>query len=125
MDACGCAGIHRATFYRWIERGRRQATGAYRDVCDSITRARATGRIFLLAKIYDAAATDWRAGAWLLERRDPEGYGPTVRHRIGGDPDGPPVRAESTIDDAVLLRELAGILDAVTGRVTRNEPPPG
>ena len=116
-DACAYAGIDDSTFYKWMQRGRESLRGEFFEFFERLTRARARGKVGLLAKIEQAATDgDWRAAAWKLERRDPSSYGPLVKHRIGGDSDAPPVEIMSHVSDAELLRELTGILDTARAR---------
>jgi len=115
-DACTYAGIGESTFYEWMARGKAATAGDYSDFSDRITRARAKGKVHLLAKIEAATDHDWRAAAWKLERMDPKHYGPQVRHRIGGDADAPPVVFERPISDAQLIRELTAILETARER---------
>jgi hypothetical protein len=65
-----CAGIDRATFYRWKARGETTKTGVYRDFCDALKEAESRAEVAALAKIQKAATNGtWTAAAWLLERR--------------------------------------------------------
>ena len=124
QDACGYAGIDRSTYYKWMQRGQRETKGEYVDFVDRVTRARTRGKVTLLATIEQAAKNgDWRAAAWKLERRDPSAYGPLVKHRVGGDPDGVPIEVDSNVTDAELIRELSGILDAARTRAIANDLP--
>ncbi len=43
--AAEAAGIHRATYYRWMDRGREATSGIYREFYDAVTEARAQARI--------------------------------------------------------------------------------
>lgn len=61
--ACQCAGLSRSTFYRWRDDDDRFG--------DQVDRAIAESEGHLVGLIRSAAETDWRAGAWLLERRFP------------------------------------------------------
>ncbi len=61
------AEIHRTTLYRWLERD-----AAIRI---RVEKAEADVEVRLAAQIVQAAPDDWRAAAWLLERRRPAGYG--------------------------------------------------
>jgi hypothetical protein len=74
-DAALCAGIDRATLQRWLARGRAEQAGEYCDLCGAVTRARAECEVRCLALINRAARKDWRAAAWLLERRYPQRFG--------------------------------------------------
>jgi hypothetical protein len=71
--AARAAGISRPTLYRWIDRGREAgAPQLMRDLALRVEKARAEGQVRLVAEISRAAATDWHAAAWLLERASPE-----------------------------------------------------
>ena len=68
-NAAACAGISRSTFYRWLRRGETQARGKYRNFWDTVTVSLAICEVRHVSAIAAAAQTDWRAAAWLLERR--------------------------------------------------------
>jgi len=71
------AGIHYDTLNEWVQG--RFPRGADKDLKaafpDRLTRARGESAARLTALISTAASTDWRAAAWLLERRFPESFG--------------------------------------------------
>jgi hypothetical protein len=82
-DACDYAGIHKSTFYRWLELGDAQGTGQYREFSDVIHRADAEGIMVNLSTIYTAAKEgDWRAAAWALEHKQPVKYGGKTTHDV-------------------------------------------
>lgn len=70
------AGISRTTFYDWKARGE-AGEEDFSDFSDAIALAEGKGAVELLEKIKLATKDpkEWRAGAWLLERRYPEQYG--------------------------------------------------
>lgn len=69
--ACAYAGVHYATFARWRL--------AFPQFCEAVKEAEAQGEATSLRAIHAAAsAGEWRAAAWLLERRFPETYGRRV-----------------------------------------------
>ena len=72
--AAQAAGLSKATILRWLERGRkgRDVPKPYRELVRRVETARAQGQLAILAGIARAAADDWRAAAWLLERSDPD-----------------------------------------------------
>ncbi|MGH2973610.1 MAG: transposase [Solirubrobacterales bacterium] len=73
--AARSAGISPATFHRWIARGKRETKGAYYDFYESVERASAEAQVHAVALIKKAAADgEWRAAAYFLERRHPEGW---------------------------------------------------
>jgi predicted site-specific integrase-resolvase len=63
------AGISRSTLYEWIKKGENTATGTYRTFYDNIKKAEAEGAVVHLGTISQASKKDWKAAAWLLERR--------------------------------------------------------
>lgn len=79
--AASSAGITRQTLYNWLERGEAEKdnpTGKdslFLELFDEYARALGTAEEQLIKIIRDAAKTDWRAGAWILERRFPKNYG--------------------------------------------------
>jgi hypothetical protein len=85
--ACDYAGIHPATFHRWIQRGEEDEP-EFRDFCEATTRARGRGIVTDLSTISKAVlAGDWRAAAWRLAHRYPQDYG--ARLKISGDAENP------------------------------------
>lgn len=64
--ACSQAGIDRNTLYRWCETDKELAAEveAAIDVSQSV----------LVNAVITASFTDWRAAAWMLERRFPESF---------------------------------------------------
>ena len=61
------AGIDRTTLYRWLE------TDPGLRV--RVEKAEADVEVRLAAQIVQAAPDDWRAAAWMLDRRRPRSYG--------------------------------------------------
>lgn len=71
-------GIHEATFYRWVGYPK---TDNQRELSEQLKKAEADYDNALLGIIAKAAQErDWKAAAWLLERKHPEQYArPEVR----------------------------------------------
>ena len=90
--ACEYAVISESTFYAWVQRGKAATSGIYLEFLDALARAEAQGASRLLAQIRLHAATDWRAAAWVLERRHPDDYG--KRAEVTGK-EGGPVQVET------------------------------
>ena len=84
---CARAGVNPATFYRWLEKGETAKSGRYREFCDTVSRAKADSALRLVSQITLQAPTDWRAAAFMLERRFPDDYG--KRTEVTGKDDGP------------------------------------
>lgn len=66
--AAASIGISRRTWYRWLQRGE-EGERAYRRFYTAIQQAEVAGALEALERINGAASTDWKAAAWLLERR--------------------------------------------------------
>lgn len=64
--ACGLVGIDRTTFYKWKQN--------YPEFKQAVDGARPIIESNMLELIKDQAPTDWRAAAWILERRFPEDF---------------------------------------------------
>jgi transposase len=86
-DACACAGISFQTFLNWKKRAQRaveqvgerdgepeETADQFIEFFDRIKRAQGEAAVGWLAIIGKAARRDWKAGAWMLERRYPESY---------------------------------------------------
>lgn len=61
--AAACGGVSDDTLRRWIM--------ADRELSARVSAAESQAEIALVTCIRNAANHDWRAAAWLLERRDP------------------------------------------------------
>lgn len=96
--ACEVAGIAESTFYQWqagdFPRGADKDLKA--EFSEALTRARGQSALSLVERIQSATLTDWRAAAWLLERRFPGDWG----------------------KDAELLRRVEELENALTGTTT-------
>jgi hypothetical protein len=62
--AAASAGIHKATYYRWMARGRRAKRGQFRGFCDAIKRAEADAEVAHIGHIKRIAK-----GGAVTERR--------------------------------------------------------
>lgn len=69
-EACG---IHSDTFRQWMRKGE-AGEEPYVALVVALQRAEALGAHALLQKVQAASDMDWKAAAWLLERRHPESY---------------------------------------------------
>jgi len=68
------AGVGISTVHNWVARADGDG-GIYAEFRDAIRRAQARSVTRLVAQIATAAqGGDWRAAAWLLERRAPEEF---------------------------------------------------
>jgi hypothetical protein len=108
--AAAAAGVSRRTFFDWLDRGdpdgTAEADAPFREFRAKVERARAEGESRNVALIARAAAKDWKAAAWMLERQFPDRWaGPRGRQPRGlADPDAPEEIAEgalAVLDDQV------------------------
>jgi transposase len=63
------AGIHPATFHRWVSVGERATSGIYREFYEAVKKAESDSEVVLVAHWRKAASKNWVAAAALLERR--------------------------------------------------------
>jgi transposase len=64
------AGISERTLYSWMKRGEDARSGRFLQFLQAVQGAEARGAVSSLATIQQAARSgDWRAAAWILERR--------------------------------------------------------
>lgn len=81
--SCAFAGVPYTTVRRWMNRGENATSGEYRDFYLAVTNAIAQAEIASAADIKLAGrGGDWRASAWLLERRHPDRWSNTQRVKI-------------------------------------------
>lgn len=115
--ACQLAGISDATLYEVLRRGRgqdsRKCTPEIAEFTRQFEQLTAISHRTLYNQIKDAAKDDWRAGAWILERRFPESWGTTRKIEVQVAKE-----LEKSLD--VLERKLAPevfeqVLDALAG----------
>ncbi len=104
------AGVHPSTYYRWMERGELEGSAPeddpYRQFRAEVERAIADAEAAEVGLVIKAARDgDWRAAAWLLERRFSDRWGRGER----------PV-AEADDRDDELDRDIQRLLEEMTGR---------
>lgn len=125
--ACEFAGIHTATYFRWLERGQVEidrldqeeavepieSETPYREFCDAIKKARATAVVQAVGLIRKAAYDGtWTAAAWYLERSHPKDWGKTDRLEHTGR-EGSPIQLSVSVAD--LESDIKGLLEAKRG----------
>lgn len=95
-SACGEAGIGTSTFYRWMQTGRQQKKGEYREFRDAVKGAEAKAKRLLLVHVSKAGMRqknpDWRALVWIAERRWFREFGQKRQTILTGDERGGPVK---------------------------------
>jgi hypothetical protein len=94
-QAATYAGVHRSTAYRWVARGEADDTQQrFRDFAAAVREAEAGFEIASLELISQAGDDDWRARAWLIERRHPRRWGRRKALELSG-PDGEPIQLDA------------------------------
>lgn len=108
-SAAAYAGVGVATFYRWMERGKRDdAEPEYREFREAVERARAEAEVRNVGLIQRSASEGtWQAAAWFLERSFPNRWGRRERHEVVGSGGGP---VEVSVDAEALESRLAAII---------------
>ena len=68
--AAEAGGISRATLYNWFEKAKKpRADKTYVRFLEDFTAAESRGALYLLGEVKRHSVKDWRAAAWILERR--------------------------------------------------------
>ena len=83
-DAAAAAGpISRQTLANWLNRGA-DGVEPYLGFVEQVQRAEDEAEQILLATIQAQAPQDWKAAAWILERRRPQQWARTQRTELTG-----------------------------------------
>lgn len=85
--ACGVVGLPYDTFAEWRQRGEgrhptRKPLPDYVQFAQEVNQAIAEAQLRLIKRIHDASDNDWKAAAWILERRHPEHWSATQRVQL-------------------------------------------
>lgn len=95
------AGIDKSTLHDWRRKGAADLEAGkatpFAHLVDELTRATAEAEVGLVRVIRSHAMMDWKAAAWLLERRAPERWAR------------PDSKADSEVDDRAKPREVAPV----------------
>lgn len=107
--AAAQAGVTERTVYKWLEEDEQ-----FRDLCN---RAIEEGKRVVFDSILLAAKnpSTWQAGAWILERIDPETFGKIDRSQVqvSGPGGGPVVTAHVELSDGSLAERVRGVLSVL------------
>ncbi len=81
--ACEAVGVPWPTCKDWLRKGRKgiKPYAAFVAAMKQAKAAHATGSVLCVTK---AGGKDWRAAAWILERRYPKHYAPPSRFEVSG-----------------------------------------
>lgn len=76
-DIAAALGIHESTFYRWVNAPK---TESQRKLGEALKKTEADYKAHLQDLIMTAAQErDWKAAAWLLERKYPQEFARMIR----------------------------------------------
>ena len=96
-SACAAAGITKTSYYEYYQRAIEGPP--FSVFAAATTKARSEGTRGLEHTVRKAAVGDWRAAAWMLERRAPEDW--SKRTEITG-ANGGPIEAQIVVAPALL-----------------------
>lgn len=96
-SACAAAGITKTSYYEYHQRAGEGTP--FSVFAAATTKARSEGTRGLEHTVRKAAVGDWRAAAWMLERRAPEDW--SKRTEITG-ANGGPIEAQIVVAPALL-----------------------
>jgi hypothetical protein len=77
-DAADRAGVARSTLYAWLERGREESEGVFRDFLDRVQQAKTDRRLQFEAELRAHGRHEWKAHLELMRLADPKRYAPRV-----------------------------------------------
>lgn len=110
--ACSAAGVAETQFYEW-QRGEYPRGSDKRlkeQFQEELTRAKGESALRNIDIISKAANADWRAAAWILERRFPQDFGKQALEITGAD--GGPIQIQAAQMQRVILQALERHPDA-------------
>lgn len=85
-SAAAYAGVHKTTLHKWLFKGRKVKKGLYADFVSQVDMAIEKSEVRKIQRINKAAETgDWRADAWMLERKLPKRWGRKETVRLEDD----------------------------------------
>lgn len=88
QSAANMAGIHKATLQDWLAKGLGGEEG-FTDFSDRVGVSDAKFEAGAIQEIRRGGIKDWRAYAWLLERKDPSNFGRKDPTQVTDKPDVP------------------------------------
>jgi hypothetical protein len=95
-SACALAGVPWGTAKKWLQRGKKGMRGepankAYTAFATAMYEAQERFHAGLSISLHKASKEDWKAAAWLLERRFRKVYRPPTQRAEHTGAEGPPI----------------------------------
>lgn len=110
--AAAAAGVAPSTFYKYLRKGREGASKLWVEFYRQVIAAEQDRALFMLERIEEGSRKDWRAAAWMLERR--------YLYRLNapmGIPEEEPIK--KVLDPAELIRsQIADLQKAIQAAAT-------
>lgn len=114
--ACAAVGIHRDTYYEWLRQGQEPgASPELRSFAEDVMQASASSEAELVSLIRTSAADDWRAAAFLIERRHPKRWNEKTEQKVTAS-------VGVALDDIDKLRRAAEQNECEPPKTTKGEP---
>lgn len=108
--AAAYANVTKQSIYNWLRRGSEEKSGKYKDFMIAVESALDAAELIHLNNLNNQSKGDWRASAWVLERKYPKRWGKREIVKIeDNDTKGGAFEDESL--NAVVARELDKIDD--------------
>ena len=82
--ACAAVGVSSNTLRRWLSRAEEGGPHSlrYRRFAEDLDKAEAEAETLTMSAIVHAGKADWRALAWILERRGPQRWSPRLTQKM-------------------------------------------
>ena len=106
QSAAAHAGVNLSRVQYWLAKGAEHQRGGFHSFRVAYEKAWSEFEIRNAVHINNAAASDWKAGLTILERRMPKEWGRTDRTQLTG-ADGSPLTVHATIDHRVICDDEA------------------
>lgn len=85
-DSCLLCGVSESMFYEWLQNAEKHIAEGKNtievELLESVKKAQAKFKDFHLQRISIASKDDWKASAWILERKFPADYAKTDRSSV-------------------------------------------
>jgi transposase len=101
---CDFLGIHRTTWYAWIQRGDREPGTLFSDFSYTVKKAQAAAEIVTL-RLIRQGGEGWQSKAWIAERRFPQRWGKRIDITIRQEAERLAAEVGCTADDLIADAE--------------------